>query len=463
MLYKKLLDFSQKVRSNFFVPGHKTGQGLSKDFKDNVFCVDVTEFSETDDLQNPNGIIKKSQEFASKLYGSDYCFFLTCGSSAGIMAMILAVCHQGDKIIVDRNCHKSVINAIILSGAVPVFLNPEILFGFNILGAINTNSLKKVIKEYKDVKAILITYPNYYGICCDLEKIREISNRHNIPLLIDGAHSAHFKFNDNFPKNPVNFCDACVMSVHKTLPCLTQTSILHIKNDRINQNKVFENLKLITTTSPSYILMSSIDYGLRVVSKTTSYKTLILKCEELEQKINEKTSIFSLSQNNLTEEFSKDSLKLTFNFSKLGIRGEEASEILFSEFGIKAEMANGFNLLFVVTHANKVQELENLKKALFFIDSNCEKFKKKYSKNIELENTLELEMFNVELKMNPRTAYFENKKEVLLWESEGRICAQIVSTCPPGVPFLIPGQIITQEILKYIETSTRISTIFVID
>ncbi|KHO40369.1 decarboxylase, partial [Clostridium tetani] len=238
-LVEGVLNYIKKKNIYFSMPGHKQGEGflstdIGKKIKEQILKLDITEVDGVDNLHNPTGIIKESQIKLSELYGSKKSYFLVNGSSSGNMIMTFSSFEEGDKVIVDRNCHKSIFNTIIIRKLKAIYVKNKIHKGFNLPLSVDSSHIIKTIKENKDAKGIIITYPNYYGICCDLEKIIMEAKKHNMKVLIDCAHGAHFVANKKLPKNPVKLgADMVVMSSHKTLPSLTQTAFLHVNNEEL--------------------------------------------------------------------------------------------------------------------------------------------------------------------------------------------------------------------------------------
>ncbi|XTZ20125.1 MAG: aminotransferase class I/II-fold pyridoxal phosphate-dependent enzyme, partial [cyanobacterium endosymbiont of Rhopalodia fuxianensis] len=268
----------------FHAPGHKQGQGIPQSLEKllgkTVFTADLPELPELDNLFAPSGVIQKAQELAAEAFGAENTWFLVNGSTCGIVAAILATCNPGDKIILPRNIHQSAIAGLILSGAVPIFLNPYYDPLWDLSYSITPNSLKQVLEENSDVKAVMIVYPTYHGICGDIKSIAELTHRQGIPLLVDEAHGGHFTFHQDLPPCALSMgADLTVQSTHKVLGAMTQAAMLHLQGTRIDPQKISRALQLIESTSPSYLLLASLDaarqqmalHGKELLDKTLEF------------------------------------------------------------------------------------------------------------------------------------------------------------------------------------------------
>lgn len=255
-LYKNLIEYSNSDYYPFHMPGHK------RNIEDGVspFSYDITEIDGFDNLHNPQGILKIAMEEAADFYGTDKTYYLVNGSTCGLLSAICGVTSRGDKILVARNCHKAVYNAIYLNELTPVYINPEYIEMYGINGGISPEAVQYGLAENPDIKAVIITSPTYEGVVSDVQRIAEIVHKKGIPLIVDEAHGAHFGLHKCFPQSAVKLgADIVIQSVHKTLPSLTQTALLHIRSDIVNVSEVERFLHIYQSSSPSYVLMSSID------------------------------------------------------------------------------------------------------------------------------------------------------------------------------------------------------------
>ncbi|MFN5893855.1 MAG: aminotransferase class I/II-fold pyridoxal phosphate-dependent enzyme, partial [Dolichospermum sp.] len=280
-LIEALKACTTRSHAPFYTPGHKRGQGISPIFSDllgkDVFRADLTELTELDNLFTPQSVILAAQELAAEAFGAEKTWFLVNGSTCGIAAAILATCRMGEKIILPRNVHSSVISGLILSGAIPIFINPEYDEYLDITYSIRPELVKAALIKHPDTKAVLIVYPTYNGVCGDIKAISHLTNQYNIPLIVDEAHGAHFHFHPQLPTSALTAgADLTIQSIHKTLGAMTQASMLHIQGNRIDIDRINKALQLVQSTSPSFILLASLDaarhqmaiHGKKLMSQT---------------------------------------------------------------------------------------------------------------------------------------------------------------------------------------------------
>lgn len=286
-LFDALVSLAQSRKVSFHTPGHKSGKGIATRFVKfvgpKIFSIDLTTLDEVDSLQKPIGVIKEAQELAAMAYGSEASFFLINGTTAGNHAMVISVCDPGDKIIVARNAHKSVLTGLIFTGATPVFITPKVDKTLKLTMNVTFDDVKEVIDENPDAKAIYLTSPNYYGITADLERIIPYAHKRGIITLIDEAHGPHLKFHPELPTSALEAgADLCVQSTHKIIGGMTQSSMLHARKERVNINTLRNILKMVQSTSPSYILMASLD--LARMQMATEGNKLLSRALELARK-----------------------------------------------------------------------------------------------------------------------------------------------------------------------------------
>ena len=293
-LLDAIISNAKRPHTAFYTPGHKQGKGISSKlteyFGKSIFTADLTELTELDCLFAPEGVIKQAQQLAADAFGSSQTWFLVNGSTCGIEAAILATCNNNDKIILPRNVHSSVISGLILSGAIPIFINPEYDTNLNIAHSITAESISKALRKHPDTKAVMMVYPTYYGVCGDIKTIAEQTSKYNIPLIVDEAHGSHFAFHSELPVSALSAgADLTVQSIHKTIGAMTQASMLHIQGERININRLNKALQLTQSTSPSYVLLASLDAARQQIAihgQELLTQTLQL-AEEAKNRINE--------------------------------------------------------------------------------------------------------------------------------------------------------------------------------
>lgn len=425
---------------SFHVPGHKLGKIYDKlgysDIVKNIYKMDTTEIPGTDNLHSPEGIIKKSQERASKVFKSDETYYLVNGSTCGIQGAIMALCNPKDKIIVNRDCHQSVINSCILADIEPIYILSKIDKETNIQEGIHIEEAKKIIDNNLDAKAILLTYPTYYGKTFDLKEICDYAHKHNITVIVDEAHGAHLGLSDKLPKTALEEgADLVIQSTHKTLPSFTQSSMIHIKGDRVDRQRLSTMLRIIESSSPSYMLMSSLELAVDI------YET---KGNELMEELLDNLEKFKEKNKNTSFDIynEDDKTKLFLSAKRLGMMGYELEDILREKYNIQVELANYYGVLLICTIGNTKEDLDKLSEAL-------EDISNRYKKDSHIES-LEYPVVIPEKVLNPREAFYKNKKSVKIYESIGQICAEYVIPYPPGVSLLSPGEVITKEIIDYV-------------
>lgn len=424
-LYRELLEQSNKIKANFFVPGHKMGRAVTALGDGFPFLIDLTELDGTDNLMCPSGILKDAQERAAAVFGAKQTFFLLNGSTAGLEAAILGATKRGDKIIIDRCAHCSVIAAVILGGLEPVFVEPDFDFEREIYTGVTPRAVENALRENPDAAGAVLTSPSYCGICSPVSEIAAALHRLGKFLIVDEAHGAHFKFSERLPKTAIESgADAAVTSAHKTLPCPTQCSLLHIsENSLIDGERVFDRLKLIQTTSPSYALMAALDNSVSEMSDGR-LEGLLNKISLIPQRLNGGVTLFKTD----------DPTRLVFDVSGLSLSGFDAAEELRGRFGIYTETADNRYIVCVSTIGNTDEEFDLLVRGLNSL--------KKRSGGAREKNT---PLPTVELARPPYIAYDKDTEAVPAEDAAGRICGEIVSVCPPGAAILIPGQRVSQD------------------
>ncbi len=458
MIKKTLLDelikFSKKDKVRVHMPGHNGGEGLSQKFRRHAFSIDVTEFDETDNLQEPNGIILKSEKRAADIFLAENTFFLVNGSTSGLEAAILTAARRSGKIIVDRTCHKSVISAIMLAGAEPVFAEPEFDKKHGIYKGLSAASVTEAVNANPDADAVVITSPNYYGVCSDVYGISKTVHLSGMLLIVDEAHGAHFTFSDKLPKSALSCgADIVVQSAHKTLPSLGQTAFLHVGHGgRVDVKRLRRNINLIQTSSPSYMLMASIDDAVMRMNKPLKKQLddVIERIAVLKSRIQVFDKVSCLIKSEFKTDY--DITKLVVDFSKLGITGYRAAEILKKDYGIYPEMADNKNVLFYITVSTSQSELDAIERAIDDISARI--FKPQ-------EQIEAVSMSDIRMATDMQSAYFGKTETVSIDDAEGRIAAEILVCCPPCCSITVPGQLIDSETVKYIKNFTDIKQIAV--
>ncbi|MGY5239088.1 aminotransferase class I/II-fold pyridoxal phosphate-dependent enzyme [Clostridium tertium] len=456
-LFDALKEYVDRDTLPFHVPGHKKGVGIDKEFKnfigENPFKIDVTVFKLVDSLHHPTGPIKKAQELVADAYESHASFFSIHGTSGAIQAMILAVVNDGDKIIVPRNVHKSVTSGIILSGAVPVFMEPEIDKKLGIAHGVTPETIEKTLKENPDAKAVLIINPTYYGVATDIKKIADIVHSYDIPLIVDEAHGPHLAFSEKLPMSALKAgADICAQSTHKIIGSLTQGSLLHVKSKYVDPKRVQQILNLMQTTSPSYIIMASLDCARRQIAlegKDLLQKTIEL-CKYTRDEINKIPGFYCFGEEVLGKpgSYSFDPTKLTISSRELGITGFELDMILADKYHIQMELSDFYNVLAVGSFGDTKEGMDRLLSALKEISNDY------YGKKETVQDFLDIPAIPTKI-LNPREAFYSDKISIPLNESIGKISGEFLLAYPPGIPVLCPGEEITQEVVDYVHDLKR--------
>ncbi|RCJ37089.1 arginine decarboxylase [Nostoc punctiforme NIES-2108] len=447
-----------RLHTPFYTPGHKQGEGISQPLADllgkAVFRADLTELSDLDNLFAPQGVIQEAQQLAAEAFGALQTWFLVNGSTCGIEAAILATCGTGDKIILPRNVHSSAIAGLILSGAIPIFLNPEYDPVLDIAHSITPNAVESALQKHPDAKAVLTVYPTYYGVCGDLSAIANITHQYNIPLLVDEAHGAHFGFHPELPTPALAAgADLTVQSTHKVLGAMTQASMLHVQGNRIDCDRISKALQLVQSTSPSYLLLASLDAARQQMAmhgKMLMSHTLQL-AEEARTRISQIPELSVLEMPQLEESpgfVALDKTRLTVTVSGLGLTGFEADEILDEKFAVTAEFASLQHLTFIISLGNTPADIEKLVQGFTTLA------KEYRQSNLTVKNQVGLNLdrtLDYALELSPREAFFAVSEILPLTQTNKRICAEIVCPYPPGIPVLMPGEVITKSVLEYLQ------------
>lgn len=427
------------------MPGHKLGKGIPAQLLNDIALLDLTEIPGTDNLHQPTGVIRDAQYLAAEAFGADETFFLVNGSTCGIHTMIMTVCKPGDKLVVSRDCHKSVINGMMLAGVNPVYINPEYNEDFGITSVIDPTKLNEVLLRNKEVKGVFITRPNYYGICSDIKKIASITHSFGKVLIVDEAHGAHFKFSNLLPLSAMEAgADICVQSAHKTLPAFTQGAYLHVKSQRIDMDRLKFNLRILQTSSPSYIIMAMLDIA-REIMQQKGEKLLIDLLQNIEwfvQAVAGNDKFILLDDNNIPNG-NLDRTRVVVNVKKAGITGYSAERKLRKDYNIQVEMSDFYNIVCITTIADDKKKFERLYSSLSGLAANIKD--KEYITDICI-GKLKTPQQHIELAGVMHAQGIREKLD----KAAGKVCKDIITPYPPGVPVICPGEIITEEVVEYL-------------
>ncbi|WP_160725696.1 aminotransferase class I/II-fold pyridoxal phosphate-dependent enzyme [Bacillus sp. USDA818B3_A] len=453
-IYEALQSHISKNPISFHVPGHKYGRISTypeDPFFKEILKIDATELTGLDDLHSPEGPIMKAEELLAGLYGTKKSFFLVNGSTAGNLAMIMAACQEGSTVLVQRNCHKSVLNGLKLAKVRPIFLEPEINQEWRTAGGVSVKTVQQAISRYPEVKAMILTYPNYYGIVYELKEIIELAHINHIPVLVDEAHGPHFIIGDPFPVSALNLgADLVVHSAHKTLPAMTMGSFLHVNTNLVNLGKVKEYLGIFQSSSPSYPIMASLDISRNYLAL---YDQEDLDCllAEINHFKNELVKLETIKVLTFPEGHG-DPLRITVQ-SRCGLSGFDLQK-RFEVFGIFTELADPYNVLFILPLLKKGQAyplqetLEKMKRALEGL--TIKEIDEEFHPGVQRISELAISYSEMEeLGMG----------QVLAESALGLICAETIIPYPPGIPLLLKGERITDDKLlqlkRLLQTGAR--------
>ncbi len=432
----------------FDVPGHKRGRGnpeLVELLGEKCVGIDVNSMKPLDNLCHPVSVIRDAEELTAEAFHANDAFLMVGGTTSAVQAMILSACKRGDKIILPRNVHKSAINALVLCGAVPVYVNPEINPDLGISLGMELGKVREAVENNPDAKAIFINNPTYYGICSDIRSIVELAHSHGMMVLADEAHGTHLYFQPDLPVSAMEAgADMSAISMHKSGGSLTQSSIL-LTNKGVNSDYVRQIINLTQTTSGSYLLLSSLDISRRnlALRGKESFTRVMEMSEYARREINEIGGYYAYGKEliNGTSVFDYDVTKLSVHTLGIGLAGIEVYDLLRDEYDIQIEFGDVSNILAYISIGDRLQDIERLVGALADIARIYKK---------DRTGMLSGEFVNPLVVKSPQEAFYANKKSVALADTKDCICGEFVMCYPPGIPILAPGEMITEEIIEYI-------------
>lgn len=447
-LYEALESFRKKRIVPFDVPGHKRGRGnpeLVELLGEKCVGLDVNSMKPLDDLCHPSSVIREAEALAAEAFGASHSFFMVGGTTSAVQSMILSNCKEGDKIIMPRNVHKSVINALILCGAIPVYVNPETDKKLGISLGMEPKKVEEAILDNPDAVAVLVNNPTYYGICSDIRTIVKLAHSHGMKVLADEAHGTHFSFNDDLPVSAMAAgADMSAVSMHKSGGSLTQSSIL-LLGESMNADHVRQIINLTQTTSASYLLMASLDISRRnlALNGEKSFKKVMALASYARDEINGIGDYYAYGKEliNGTSVYDFDVTKLAVYTRDLGLAGIEVYDILRDEYDIQIEFGDISNILAYISIGDRPQDIERLVGAL-------DDIRRLYKR--DKAGMLSAEYITPKVAVPPRKAFYSEKVSLPLKEAEGKICTEFVMCYPPGIPILAPGELITKDVIEYI-------------
>jgi arginine decarboxylase len=457
-LLERLKGCAERSAAAFHTPGHKRGQGISSILSDwlgqAVFQADLPELPELDNLFAPDGVIQQAQALAAAAFGAEQTWFLANGSTCGVEAAVLATCQPGEKIILPRNVHQSAIAALILSGAVPVFVQPDYDASWDVAHGVSLDAIEAAIEQHPDAKAVLVVSPTYYGVVSPVQSIAEIAHQHNIPLLVDEAHGAHFAFHPELPPSALSQgADVVVQSIHKTLSALTQAAMLHVQGDRIDRDRLIRSLSLVQSTSPNYLLLASLDAA-RQQMATQGYALMeqalnLAKRARQELRQIPELALLDDRSNQVSSFADLDLTRITIDVTGLGLTGFAADEQLHETFGVTAELPGLRHLTFIVSLGNTEADIDRLVSAFHQLATEL-KPQNQPEPNSLYPSAFRLLPSALSL-LTPRQAFFSAAVSVPIAHAIDHISAELVCPYPPGIPVLLPGEVITAEAIEYLQ------------
>lgn len=447
-LYQQLEEYSGQDYYPFHMPGHKRNTTLMEGKF--LFERDITEIEGFDNLHHAEGILKRAQEDAARLYGTKESFYCVNGSTAALMSAISAAVSRNGKILMARNCHKSVYNTLYLRNIQPVYLYPQLEKEFGINGGISVCDVGKKLAEHDDIEAVLITSPTYDGIVSDVEKIAEIVHRHGILLIVDEAHGAHLRFSDYFPASAAERgADVVVQSLHKTLPAMTQTALLHICSERVNREQIKKFLGIYQTSSPSYILMASMDACIDMLAGkgTELFAHYTENLKKTRDRLEKHKKIRLLTEEVIGRAgiYDFDKSKLLFSTRETSLTGRILYQILLEQYHLQMEMQSEDYVLAMTAAGDTEEGFQRLCEAIGEIEKK--ELQKAASGDAEQQKRQFLRSVSpyMEMKqgMSPAEAAESPAELCVLEDAVGRISTEFVYLYPPGIPILVPGEYIT--------------------
>ncbi|WP_019244098.1 MULTISPECIES: aminotransferase class I/II-fold pyridoxal phosphate-dependent enzyme [Bacillus] len=448
-IYEALEQLKKKRIVPFDVPGHKRGRGnpeLAAFLGEQCVSIDVNSMKLLDNLCHPVSVIKEAENLAARAFGAVNAFFMVNGTTSAVQGMVLTACKRGDKIILPRNVHRSVINALVLCGAEPVYVNPEMDKRLGIALGMSISQVEKAILENPDAKAILVNNPTYYGICSDLRGIVQLAHKHQMLVLVDEAHGTHLSFGKNLPISAMAAgADMASVSMHKSGGSLTQSSFL-LMGPSINAGYARQIVNLTQTTSGSYLLLSSLDISRRnlALNGEVIFQQVVDLSEYMRSEINKIGDYYAFSRELINGDsiYDFDITKLSIHTLDIGLAGIEVYDLLRDEYDIQIEFGDIGNILAYVSVGDRKRDVERLLSALSEI-------RRRFGK--DKTGLFTQEYIDPLVVTTPQHAFYSEKESLVLDDTIGRVCSEFVMAYPPGIPILAPGEKITKEIIDYIK------------
>lgn len=460
--FQVLLDYVDAGVVPFHTPGHKQGIGMERAFRDfvgdNVLAIDLTQIRGLDDLLQPEEALVDAQELAAAAFGAEQTFFLINGSTSGNQCMMMAALNPGDKLALPRNSHKSAMGGLIMSGATPVWMQPEVDEALHMDHTVTPETVRATLERHPDIKAVYVVSPTYYGVAADLEGIVAIAHERNIPVLVDEAWGPHFHFHPALPLSAMQAgADLCINSTHKMLGSLSQTAMLHVQGNRIRLDRLKAVYKLFLSTSPNLVLVASLDVARRQMA--LEGPALLSRTIEIAQdartRLNEIRGVtcFGEELEGRPGVYDLDPTKITITVKNLGYTGYEAEEILRRRYGVQVELADLFNVVALYTIGTTPEASDQLIRGVAEL-AREDRPLDIFSPSGVLDRRVKTGTYHLPrippIKLIPRDAFLSDTEFVPFKLSAGRICAEVITPYPPGIPVISPGEEITHEIIDYL-------------
>lgn len=450
-LYKKLENYRDSDYYPFHMPGHKRNKEAASGALADIYGLDITEIDGFDNLHQAQGILRKLQDRASKLYGSSKSYYLVNGSTCGILSAVAAVTRKGGRLLMTRNCHKAVYHAAYLQELKTTYLQPELIEDYEMAGAVRPEEVERALQQYPDIMAVIVTSPTYEGVVSDIGRVAQIVHSYGIPLIVDEAHGAHLGFHEAYPKSSVKLgADVVIHSVHKTLPAMTQTALLHVNGSLVDRQRLERYLRIFQTSSPSYVLMASIESCMNFIEREGELRLeqLIVRRNELLNQIKECRYIKVFAEADAVGK-TVDPCKLVISAADGGMTGQELYDILRERYHLQMEMATDEYVLAIVTLMDEPSGWDRLAKALLGIE-------RKLAAGRSSRNTRDSKKIENEIVMTIAQAYDREWEKVELTQSVGRVAAEFVNLYPPGIPLVVPGEKLDRELIEKLDNSRRL-------
>ena len=434
-IYNKLKQLQYRDDYPFHMPGHKRNLKVDP-LLDEICKIDITEITGFDDLHHPEEMIRKFMDQLKQIYKTKETYLLINSSTAGNLSAIAALCNIGDKILVARNCHKSVYHAIELLGLDPVYIYPEI-DEYGICHGITKKQVEKIIEEEQQIKAMILVSPTYEGRVSDIKGISDVLHQKNIALIVDEAHGAHFIYHETFPDSAVSTgADIVIQSLHKTLPSMTQTGLLHLCTDRVSKEMMQKKLSIFQSSSPSYVLMASIEQCIHICCKNRGcFQQYCDRLWILRKKFQNLEHITLVPTDDIG--------KLVFSVKDTSISGEELFEMLRDRYHLELEMSELYYVIAMTSLCDTQEGYDRLYEALMQID---QEISKKDSPN----SLQQVELHKNKKAMKPEQATRKKRRQIEYWKAQDKIAAEFVFLYPPGIPLVVPGEVIDKFVIDRI-------------